>query len=67
MVLYTQPGCGQCKIVHMLLDKKGIKYEECQDSEAMAAKGINHTPTLETDDGQLLKARELFNYINEVK
>ena len=42
IILYTQDGCPQCRMVHMLLDKKGIKYTECKDLEKMKELGINH-------------------------
>ena len=35
IILYTQDGCPQCRMVHMLLDKKGIKHTECKDLEKM--------------------------------
>jgi len=67
MVLYTQPSCPQCRAVHILLDSKKISYEEIQDIDVMKSKGIDHTPTLELDDGTLLKARALFDFINNAK
>ena len=67
MTLYTQPTCNQCKMVHILMDKKHLQYNECQDLEVMKVKGIDHTPTLELEDGRLLKGQDLFKYINEAK
>lgn len=79
MVLYTQPGCGQCKMVHTLLDARKIKYEECQDIELMKTKGIDHTPAIEVEkeftleDGTkeirlvVLKAKEMMDYIKGLK
>lgn len=67
MTLYTQPGCSQCKMIHTLLDSVHAKYDECQDQEIMRNKGIDHTPILELADGRLLKGKEIFNYINEVR
>lgn len=66
LVLYSQPGCGQCKMIHTLLDSKKIKYEECQDEATMKSKGVEHTPSIEVD-GKILKGKEMFNFINGVK
>lgn len=62
IILYSQPGCPQCKMVHMLLDKKGIKYEENQDIEKMHELGIQHTPTLSVN-GVLLVAQQIKDYV----
>ena len=62
MILYSQPGCPQCKMVHMMLDKEGIQYEECQDYDEMQKVGIQHTPALNVD-GNILMGRDLFAYI----
>ena len=64
MILYTQNGCPQCKMVHMMMDKYNIKYEECQDLDKMRELGIVHTPTLSVDN-KLLVGKELMNWINE--
>jgi len=66
MILYTQPGCPQCRMVHILLDSKKVKYTECQDIDAMMSKGVNHTPAIEVD-GKILQGKEMMNYIKEVK
>ena len=60
--LYTQPTCPQCKMVHMLLDKKGIEYIECQDVEIMQQKGINHTPALMVGD-KIIQGKEIFDWV----
>ena len=62
MKLYSQPGCPQCRMVHMMLDNAGIKYDECQELEEMQAAGIQHTPALEVD-GNILMGRDLFAFI----
>lgn len=66
LILYTQPGCSQCRMVHMLLDKKKIEYTECQDVDKMKELGIQHTPTLDTG-AELLTGKPLLTYINMVK
>ena len=66
IVLYSQPTCGQCKMVHRLLDQKKIPYTECQDVDKMISLGINHTPTLEVE-GKFIVGREIFNFINNYR
>lgn len=46
IILYSQPTCGMCKTIHLLLKQKGIEYESVQDLTVMQAAGITHTPTL---------------------
>ena len=64
--LYSQPECGMCRAVHMLLDRKGIKYEECQDIDTMQSVGVNHTPTLDVD-GTRYTGKEIYDWINSFK
>lgn len=66
--LYTQPSCGQCKMIHTLLDTKKIKYEEVSvtDLSQVEKLGIDHTPAAEID-GKIMYAKEIFNYINNIK
>lgn len=66
VILYTQPNCPQCKMIHMLMDKKKISYEECQDIELMKQLKITHTPTLSID-GELFSGAELKSKINELE
>lgn len=63
IILYSQPGCPQCRMVHMLLDKKKIEYQEVQDVNLMLEKGIRHTPALEVDE-KILQGKEMMDYIN---
>ena len=63
VLLYTQPSCPQCKMVKMLLTKKNIPFDMCEDIDLMQSKGINHTPTLEVD-GTLLTGKEMIDWIN---
>ena len=62
--LYSQPTCVICRTVHMLLDRKGLKYEECQDIDYMKTVGINHTPVLEVD-GTRYEGKEIHDWINQ--
>lgn len=62
-VLYSQPICGQCKAVKMMLDSNKIPYDVCQDLDEMKSLKIMHTPTLRTSDGKTLTGKELFEWI----
>ena len=63
IVLYTQKNCPQCRMVHMLLDKKpNLQYEECQDLGIMQAAGVRHTPAAEIN-GQIFQGKALIDYI----
>jgi glutaredoxin len=64
VILYSQPSCPQCRMVHMLLDKNNISYDEFQDVDAMKEKGITHTPMLEVDNC-LFSGVEIFKWIKE--
>lgn len=63
MTLFTQPGCSQCKMIHILLKLHKIEFEESQDLKRLEELGGDHTPTLEVD-GKLLVGQELFRFIN---
>lgn len=52
VVLYTL-GCPNCKMLKMLLDKKGISYTLNNSKEEMEALGIKSIPMLQVD-GEML-------------
>ena len=64
--LYSQPSCGMCRAVHMMLDRKGIEYEECQDVHEMEKLGILHPPVLDVD-GTRYEGRAIYDWINGQK
>lgn len=66
IILHTQDGCPQCRMVHMLLDKKHLEYTENKDLDKMKKLGISHTPALEVE-GKILQGKDMFSYINGVK
>lgn len=66
VILFSQEGCPQCRMIHMLLDKNHISYTECQDIEKMRELGINHTPALKVGS-VILQGKDIVKYINEVK
>ena len=65
IIVYSQQGCPQCKMIKMMLDKKNISYEVCEDTEVMRSKGILHTPTLEVD-GVRYVAKPMFDKVKEL-
>lgn len=72
MTLYTKKNCCQCKMVHTLMDKKKIKYDEYpidedkqSDLDKMKELGIDGTPALEVD-GRIIRGQELMKFINGV-
>lgn len=66
MVLYSQPNCGQCTMIHALLNSKHITYTECQDQAVMVAKGVEHTPTIDTGT-ELLTGKAMFDFIKNYR
>ena len=66
-ILYTQNGCGMCRAIHLLLDKKNVDYNEIiitlDNVDEYKEKGITATPTLEVD-GHLLTGKELKDWVN---
>lgn len=63
-VIFHSTHCPKCKVLEMKLQKKGIKYEENNDVEAMIAKGLTMAPALEVD-GVILGFAEANKWINE--
>jgi len=63
ITIFTQPTCGQCRMVKMLLKQKGIEYVAVEDVDKMRDCGVTHTPTLLTNDGKLLTGQEMIGWI----
>ncbi len=66
MIVYTQPGCGKCKILKNKLDQLGIDYEESSDISKLISAGFRETPVLEKDNGELLKFKNALEYIKSI-
>lgn len=62
VILYHQNGCGMCRAVEMMLNKKEIEYESCTNIDEMIQKGITGTPTLEVDGQRFIK-KECLDWI----
>lgn len=52
ITVYSLPSCGQCKVLKMKLESKGISFEEIQDIEVLEEKGIMAVPVLDIDGEQ---------------
>lgn len=64
IILYKSNVCGQCKVVKMKMEKKGIPFTEVTDVDVMTSRGIKGIPTLEIDGERITDLREINNWIN---
>lgn len=62
--LYHQPGCPMCKAAMMMMDKKGIEYDESEDVDEMRSLGLSHTPALKVGD-EILTGRDIMAWISK--
>lgn len=46
MTLYSKPGCPQCKVLKMKMDKAGVTYNHIEDEDAIIALGVKAAPAL---------------------
>lgn len=51
MVLYTQPNCGKCRMLKMLLSGRAIPYREVTDIKVILGLGITSFPVIDLEDG----------------
>lgn len=58
-IFYHQEGCGMCKALEMMLQRKGIDYESVlitlDNVEVYRDKGITGIPALEVEGNILIK------------
>lgn len=66
ITLYKTNTCPNCKMLKMLLDKKGISYQEITDIGIMKDKGISSIPVLEVD-GELLDFHSAAAWVKQIK
>lgn len=64
VILYHTPNCGMCKTIERMLQLKHIEYSDCQDTNYMLKKGVNHPPALEVD-GVILQGTEIRDWLNK--
>jgi glutaredoxin-like protein NrdH len=50
ITLYSKPGCPQCKVLKIKIDKTGIEYKHIEDEDAIIALGAKAAPVLMADD-----------------
>ena len=60
MIKMYSTHCPRCNTLQILLDRKGIEYEVCEDIDVMEEKGFMSVPMLETDEG-------VFNFSDAIK
>lgn len=62
IVLYST-GCPRCNVLETKLKKKGIDFEEINDTKLMIDKGFDSVPILEVDGNYMDfgKANEFIN------
>ena len=51
-ILYTT-HCPKCSVIEKKLQRAGIEYDVCEDTEVMESKGFVHLPVLEVN-GEML-------------
>ena len=66
ITIYSKEGCPKCRVLKMKLDKKGIEYAECLDTEKMQEMGLKSLPVMLCADGELLKFEEAVKYVNQL-
>lgn len=64
--LYSLKGCPMCEHAKAVLTAKQIPFVQIMDAVSLTAKGIDHVPVLETEDGNLLSGKSLIQYLNRL-
>ncbi len=67
-IFYHQNGCGMCKALEMMLNKKGIEFDSIlitlDNIDEYKEKGILGTPALEVG-GKILIKKEASDWVKE--
>lgn len=64
VIVYSSPTCPMCRGVKMKLDKKGIKYEVCEDTEVLKELGFTHPPVLSVNGVLLSTSEQIRDFLN---
>lgn len=48
--VYSSVTCPKCKMLKMELQKRGFKFEDCQDIEYMSSLGIKDIPMMSVNN-----------------
>lgn len=64
IVLYST-GCPMCKILEKKLAQKNVKYQLCNDTEAMMNMGFQSVPMLAVGD-KIYNFREAVSWANSL-
>lgn len=67
ITIYGTTGCPMCKLVKTECERNGIPFSYINDEEVMSAKGIQHVPVVEREDGEMLMGKDIIDYINQLK
>ena len=67
ITIFTQPGCGKCKVLKMKLDNKGIEYQTNEDTDYMIEMGFKSTPQLMLENGTILDFSAANAWINNLE
>lgn len=63
ITIYTIANCPKCKMLKAKMDKKGIKYEECSDTDLMICLGLFELPVLKIDETFIHGIKEQNNWV----
>lgn len=66
IIVYSSPSCPKCKILKMELTRRGVEFEDCQDTDKIAAMGIQSVPMLSIN-GELFGMADAIRGIKEGK
>ena len=67
ITIFTQPGCGKCKVLKTKLDNKGIEYQTNEDVDYMIEMGFKSTPQLMLENGTILDFSAANAWINNLE
>ena len=48
-IMYSKPGCPQCKVLKAKMDAAGVEYKHIEDVDAIIALGVKAAPVLQAD------------------
>lgn len=64
IILYSKPGCPQCKVLKTKLDMAHLEYQHVEDVDAILALGLKAAPVLQID-GSIHCGPEAIKFFNQ--
>lgn len=64
VIIYTTPTCPRCGVLKKKMNKKNIKFIECQELNKIIEEGYLSVPILEVD-GKYLEINKANDWINK--